>query len=708
MNVSPSTLPYRRFALSLLALAVLGLALIGLQVSIATWPVRIALEADVDMPRAAQRMNAYYNFDYSHPVTRPLSMGGGSATLTFEGVPKQLRYLRLDLGTQAGVTVTVKQLRFVALSSWLPEGRRVIKTVSAAEFSKWRANDLMVQNPGLFLVTGRDPHLWIVHDFELSAGLPDSGPPTVQTILFWLLVPATAAAALIALSALVPLLRQGRRSAGNVALMGVAASCAAATFLTSFPGHWNFDEYFSLSELYRHALSDIQPPLHSVAWHALIRLTAALGAPPIWQLASMLVVQTLITWAALGYIALQFRSRLLGAAMLVTLTVLPSTAAYMGHIGKDTQHAVALIVGLALILAARKHRSRAALGAALAALWYSWAIRSNAPPSVMPLLFAWGAVAVSWRFPEAPRRKALGMSAALAAGLSVVLLAVTSLFNSAAIDRQCCAGHAGYLTPLHDLMGMSHQLKTMLVPEYLVSDPPYTLDDIERYYLPSNNLNLAKMKTIAPPLQGPLMHDWLTAIATYPGTWIEHRVVVLLQFLGLSNEPNPLAVFLGSYFPPAGREIPSGPAFATLMQGLDDVPPALDALRAKVINTLISLRNTVFFRPWLFAALSLALLPLLRLPTRNRLFSGTLMAGSALYFAPYLLLVNTSSFRYVLCCCIAVIVAGAMAVDDAIAAGPEVDGAARKAALRRAMGAAIILLLVGAALNAFIPPLYMY
>ncbi|MEU1103039.1 hypothetical protein ABZ408_19005 [Streptomyces tibetensis] len=218
-------------------------------------------------------------------------------------------------------------------------------------------------------------------------------------------------------------------------LAAVAAVCCLATILVFAPGYLSPDSLDQLRQAEgRKPLTDWHPPVLSLVWRALIAVTGTI--------ASLLVLQCLVFWAALWVLARcvwRLTASRGGSLAVLGLGLLPFVLTFVGVVWKDVHAAFALLAACSVAftgLLLRDRDPRPAVRWGL--LWlgvlflaYAMLVRKNAflaaiPVFVMLVLALWGAPG---------RRTWVMCAAALVAGL-VVPAAAVSLFAAPLQTKQ--------------------------------------------------------------------------------------------------------------------------------------------------------------------------------------------------------------------------------------------------------------------------------
>ncbi|MFD5129563.1 hypothetical protein [Streptomyces olindensis] len=210
-------------------------------------------------------------------------------------------------------------------------------------------------------------------------------------------------------------------------LAAVAALCCLSTILVFAPGYLSPDSLDQLQQAEgKRPLTDWHPPVLSLVWRALIAVTGSIS--------SMLVLQAVVFWGALGVLAWcvwGLTGSRGGSLAVLGLGLTPFVLTFAGVVWKDVHAAFALLAACAVAftgLRLRDRRPRPAVRWGL--LWlgvlflaYAMLVRKNAFVAAIPVFVM--LVLALWRAPG--RRTWVTCTAALVAGL-VVPAAAISLF----------------------------------------------------------------------------------------------------------------------------------------------------------------------------------------------------------------------------------------------------------------------------------------
>ena len=420
------------------------------------------------------------------------------------------------------------------------------------------------------------------------------------------------------------------------------------------PGFMSFDSIMQLGQaLDPSTLADWHPPVMTALWWLLMELSGG-------DVGSMLVAQLSLLWASLTLLAVYVfrasgRRRL--SLLPLLLGVLPHVASTSAVIWKDAQLAFALLGAVVLLLFVRRGILRAwlrwaAVAAAVLLLAYAGAVRYNALPAIIPLLFL-----LTW--PGAARRSRVLLAAAAVAG---------ALGATPAIDavRPVQATHPAASIMLDDVLHLYP------VDELAAGDVSPPLRD-----------HLVTWATTCPPSTRDVNYTWRCAntTGTIPSVFLTHADELQRLYLaGIAEHPLRYAEFrlrvFGEFLhTPPDEVFVTWSTIGDNPYGLAFEPSA--ASRALESYVGVTTRDLgVVFMPW---AWLLAALVVLVLGWRRRAAADhagvvlALGASSVLYIVTYLPMVIGYDYRYVYWPAIAVSVAAVLLLLDRRTSGEDAD-----------------------------------
>lgn len=353
----------------------------------------------------------------------------------------------------------------------------------------------------------------------------------------------------------------GRTWLGVLAALGT--SLLVLNVVTFYPGFMSTDSVQQLMQARDwNLLSDWHPPVMTVLWWLLLKLSFQ-------TVGVMLVAQLALLWGSLTLLAVYVfqESGRRGVSLLpLLLGVLPHVSGISGVIWKDNQLAFSMLAAVVLLLHVRRGIERrwlrnAAVAGALLLLAYAGAVRYNALPAIVPLLFLF-----TWPGATRPRRTRV----VLAGAAVLAALVVTPVIDAV---RPVQATYPAASIMLDDVMHLytvdelrdadvSASLKGPLV-SLARACPPAELDINYTWRCANPNLTVPSFfATDYDELRG----LYLSGIVEHPLRYAQYRATVFTQFLdtppeesfvywhgidanpyGLTFTPNVASEALGSY-----------------------------------------------------------------------------------------------------------------------------------------------------------------
>ncbi|HYX95449.1 MAG TPA: hypothetical protein VE823_10305 [Geodermatophilus sp.] len=419
-----------------------------------------------------------------------------------------------------------------------------------------------------------------------------------------------------------------------------------ANVLPLYPGFMSFDSVMQLGQaLDPSTLADWHPPVMTALWWLLMELTGG-------TVGSMLVAQLGLLWAALTLLAVYvFRrsGRRLLSLLPLLLGVLPHVASTSAVIWKDGQLAFALLGAVVLLLFVRRGADRVrlrrtAVAVAVLLLAYAGAVRYNALPAIIPLLFL-----LTWPGTRRPRRYRVALAAAAVVGALVATPVIDAV-------RPVQETHPAASVMLDDVLHL------------------YTLDELRAADVsPPLRDYLVTLATTCPPETRDVNYTWRCAntTGTIPAVFLTHADELRgLYLTGIAEHPLDYAAFrlrvFGEFLHTPPEEVfvtwsTIGPNPYGLVFEPNPVSRALETYVGVTARDL-----GVVFMPWAWLLAALVVLGLGR-----RRASGehagvvlALAASSVLYVVTYLPMVIGYDYRYVYWPAIAVSVAGVLLLLD--------------------------------------------
>ncbi|MDQ6733330.1 MAG: hypothetical protein M3Z35_04310, partial [Nitrospirota bacterium] len=507
---------------------------------------RFDLVVDIDAPKRLGCFHAYINSRYDAPSRACLTRDGRSSVV-LPNIPSNVSTMRLDLGFGGDIEFVLHSIKFTTSRYYTPRPAAVIREFLPAEIATWTPFDMRMIAPGRYVTVGSAPKFQEPINADLAAAIDaNAGKPAW---LMWQPALLLLGFGVAFLTAFITW-REYRNAPAAARDTGFIVALASLGFLltivSAFPGHTNFDEFYSLAELWSGAVSDLHPPIQVLTWAALMDFGRLFGLGAVAQAGLMLIVQAAVFWSSAALVASWLTSKRLGRILLLVLAISPISLVYLGHIGKDSQQAIALLAAVACMGQAIRHRSMAILVLSLAPLFYGFAVRSNAPAAVLPLCLFGVLIAFdlrgidlrSWR-----RKAAVALGTLL---LFAALFGASRILSSSVVKNRCCFAMQAVMTPVYDLMGVSVRINQNLVPPAIYQDPNYSLETIRQGYGPTT-FSWDGLVMVGPNQAWDPVKAWLEAMWQHPKEFLQHRLAHLSYFFGLHSGPPPFPYMSGFY-----------------------------------------------------------------------------------------------------------------------------------------------------------------
>jgi hypothetical protein len=411
-------------------------------------------------------------------------------------------------------------------------------------------------------------------------------------------------------------------------------------FMTyAYPGYMSYDSVYQLLEARSGELGTAHPPMMGWLW----MLVDSVIAGPF----GMLLIQS-VCFLAGGYLLLvRYMTPRAAAVCACVLLLLPPVSAVMAVIWKDSQMAAFLLLGTALLLSPR----RAIRVLALVMIMIASGMRHNALSltfAIVVLLFTWSP-SLRW-YKRYPIAIAAWVLVTFSAQQLQTVLTVPSKQEGASL---------WYGLALLDIVGTirhSSEMSDAELRELLAGTPllhedhlqeatrrRYRIEDIEektRFALGTGNYITPLWTTtynffaVAENNEqvAAIRRAWKEVIVAHPLAYLEYRWHVFADRVQLHGDPIPSAAYV--WFTDV-----IDPATSATKMGHSALPSRIqDTLR----ECMHWLGTTELFRPYLYLAFIMVLLPLW---VRERLLLA--LAGSALGGEAALFVVApTNDYRY--------------------------------------------------------------
>jgi hypothetical protein len=428
------------------------------------------------------------------------------------------------------------------------------------------------------------------------------------------------------------------RTLGRRVVHGIAAAppwavlTAGWVFLIvyAFPGVMTQDSFDHLAEARRGIYSDAHPPAINLLW----RVVDYVIAGPL----GMLVIQSVCFLVGLHAVLRRVLGPRGAAWTAALVLVFPPVMAPFAVIWKDPLMAGFLMLGAAALFSER----RGVRVAGLVAMWAATALRYNAFAATLPLIV----LLFEWR-PGLPRLKRYAI--ATAAWLAVTLGALR--FNAAITDHEL---HLWTVLAVFDITGtLVHtggehsdaELEARLAGTDLLvhQDIHRTLREL---YTPDHLMPIINHKTkalwglpitgdVGPPeaQRDAIARVWKDTITEWPLAYLEHRVAVMRELLGLGRTRASGAI------PNRDFKWPEHVQQIGLGTGWSELQVKLTKLNRWCV------RHTPLFSVWMYLVIALAIAPLALRHRGHRDLSALLLSGLGLE-ASLFVLAGSADYRY--------------------------------------------------------------
>ncbi len=423
--------------------------------------------------------------------------------------------------------------------------------------------------------------------------------------------------------------------------------------LSAFPGHTNFDEFYSINEFWSGNLSDLHPPTQTLIWAGLMDLSNFFSLSKSLQTYSMLFCIIILFLLSLYLISTLIKTLTALILMYLFLIFSPFYLVYIPHIGKDTVLAISLLLSC-IFLYFCNTRNFYYIIPAMFFLIIAYGSRSNAPAAVIPLIIYF-AINFSYKIKKKKTQfikkfKFLEKTYVFVPVFSLVMIIFTitpnNFINNIFIKNKCCAGSTALLTPMQDLMGMSYYSQKLLIPKIYLKDPINYLSHLNEYFYPPWNVNFDETQNINVSNTRHILLTWFNAIRENPELYLKNRVDILKRFFGFTSSSNPIAYSTGFYFNNFQNKSFNSIKASEKFSFKNQLDPALLIFQSFTKFYISKFKDTIFFKPWFYIfVVTIAILFFRRSNNLDQLIMYFFLS-SFFYLAPYVLLVNSASIRY--------------------------------------------------------------
>ncbi len=298
--------------------------------------------------------------------------------------------------------------------------------------------------------------------------------------------------------------------------LALVTACVFLLFLLAYyPGVISVDGYQQYYQAVNFRFDDWHPPIMSALWGLLDKI--ARGSQGMFLLQ---IVMAVYSAYLLSRTALSKQKKFWFIPVLALL--LPVVCNLLFVIWKDVSLTVSLFFAFSTWYSWRASGklTKPRLALILAAIFYGSAVRHNALPATIPLLFI---ILLDY------------VSARKALALAVLCSGLFYMGNSFIVYRILNAGksHFFQIVVNHDLMGIYEITKKNYFPENTLSKTQ--LDKLMQKFDHSNldptTFSEDSFSTSDPEIQSALRKRWLTAIMENPSAYLKHRWILYRDFL---------------------------------------------------------------------------------------------------------------------------------------------------------------------------------
>ncbi|MGA7298561.1 MAG: hypothetical protein WBW92_13775 [Rhodanobacteraceae bacterium] len=347
--------------------------------------------------------------------------------------------------------------------------------------------------------------------------------------------------------------------------------------------------------------------------------------------ADIFLLHLAMFWGALALLATTLpRATGFRISWLVVVGLAPPAWVVMAQVGTDAGLVGALSLASACLVRASISQHRGWFVAALCMCLYGAAMRHNALPALVPLLW------MCW--PQDWRHRVVARVSFTLGTLTLIGLAVVAINASAPRQRSVWPA-----TAMWDLAAISIDQDEVLLPDGSVG-PGMTVEDLQQAFEPWANTTLFARTTAGvrspflKPDQGQLKKDiaraWWHAVRTHPGAYARHRWRLMRALFGTHPAHWPVQLI---YFP-YQNHVADNPA----------LPPRTSSWQRLWFRWLDQWRPTALLAawPWLLLGIPAVLLGWRRRRCIHGRTSLGLVASGWLLTLPLIIAAPAAELRY--------------------------------------------------------------
>lgn len=301
-----------------------------------------------------------------------------------------------------------------------------------------------------------------------------------------------------------------------------------------YPGMMSPDSITNLTDGRRNIYFDLNSPMMSFVWGKLDKIVEG----P----ALMFIFQNLLFWSgcAIFWQTAKERSFKLGL-FLILFALMPQVLSQLTTVWKDVAMGASLFLAVALMYHAKVFNAKWSLLLSPIFLFYGYAARLNALPAILPLAI-WSGF-IFCRIFEIGKSKLT--SAFIGIGYFVVLSATVYLAIYSLTDWKTI--YPFQQNYLYDLAAISKEKNENLFPEYIRKQENFSFELVKSRYnersvndlifddVPNNGDKAVLKFTTEPEQIAELKQKWRTSVFENPASYLKHRTIVFMQFVGLQR-----------------------------------------------------------------------------------------------------------------------------------------------------------------------------
>lgn len=326
---------------------------------------------------------------------------------------------------------------------------------------------------------------------------------------------------------------QGRLEWVRLVIIFATLLLALAQIYAFYPGYLTHDSAYQWWQARTGNISTLWPP----GTILLLRVLDQLGGGP----TALYVAHCAIYWACTAWFSVRIPTRTGAFVVLLTFALLPTAAMCLPHVWTDVQLAVVLMLVVALLVRASETTvnkwARPRLILATLLIVFASTVRHNALFALLPMCWIvvrlWPSASVSAKLAAQRSTAQVVLGCSLLFAIVVGAYALTlRVFTTTKSDTWA-------ITAIWDLQALSVSSQKVLVPSSISSD--VTLVDLTQSFDPVNAVTLyIKSKSqwvnsttgLTPAQASDLQSAWISAVLSYPWSYISHRAHVFRKMLG--------------------------------------------------------------------------------------------------------------------------------------------------------------------------------